>query len=140
MDDIIIHEVRYMNDSHDQAVASITYVPINGNEPFSYFVVLNREDDAPIHKYIVNKIRLGEIEIQPCYAISSEVKASNCRSKRDSLLAETDKYMTIDYPITEECRAAFREYRQALRDITEQEGFPDNVIWPVMPEIVKSSR
>jgi len=25
-------------------------------------------------------------------------------------------------------------YRQALRDVTEQVGFPDNVTWPLAPE------
>ena len=25
-------------------------------------------------------------------------------------------------------------YRQALRDVTDQVGFPDNVTWPIAPE------
>ena len=31
-------------------------------------------------------------------------------------------------------RAAWLEYRQALREIPEQSGFPSNVIWPSEPE------
>ena len=27
----------------------------------------------------------------------------------------------------------YREYRQQLRDITDQEGYPRDVIWPVKP-------
>jgi hypothetical protein len=27
----------------------------------------------------------------------------------------------------------WREYRQALLDIPEQEGYPDTVVWPKMP-------
>jgi hypothetical protein len=29
---------------------------------------------------------------------------------------------------------AMAEYRQALRDITSQEGFPYDVTWPTKPE------
>ena len=28
-----------------------------------------------------------------------------------------------------------RLYRQALRDLPEQEGFPQEILWPEMPEI-----
>ena len=30
---------------------------------------------------------------------------------------------------------AFTVYRQNLLDITEQEGFPHNVVWPTKPEV-----
>lgn len=31
-------------------------------------------------------------------------------------------------------QAEFIEYRQALLDVPQQEGFPENIIWPVKPE------
>ena len=40
------------------------------------------------------------------------------RENRNVLLAETDKYMNPDYPITDEQREEMRVYRQALRDAT----------------------
>ena len=30
--------------------------------------------------------------------------------------------------------AKIKAYRQALRDVPSQEGFPDNVVWPEEPE------
>ena len=51
------------------------------------------------------------------------------RTKRLKLLQETDYMGNSDYPITNE----WREYRQALRDITEQ-GNPFDIIWPNKPE------
>lgn len=60
------------------------------------------------------------------------------RAERDRLLAETDWTQVLDAPISAECREAFRVYRQALRDIPEQEGFPESVVFPVMPKVEKA--
>lgn len=60
------------------------------------------------------------------------------RAERDRLLVETDWTQVLDAPISAESREAFRVYRQALRDIPEQEGFPESVVFPVMPEVVKA--
>lgn len=55
------------------------------------------------------------------------------RAERDDLLNETDwivvKYLDIGTLVPQE----WSEYRQALRDITEQAGFPGNVDWPTEP-------
>ena len=51
------------------------------------------------------------------------------REERDRRLAATDWRATIDYPGDDQ--AAWLEYRQALRDITEQD--PENVTWPEEP-------
>lgn len=52
------------------------------------------------------------------------------RTKRDKLIAETDFYMLPDAP---KAPAGLEEYRQALRDITEQLGFPFDIEWPIKP-------
>ena len=51
------------------------------------------------------------------------------RHKRDAYLRQTDIYAWADREMPEEIRV----YRQALRDIPSQEGFPRNVTWPVQP-------
>ena len=51
------------------------------------------------------------------------------REERDRRLAATDWRATIDYPGDDQ--AAWLEYRQALRDVTEQD--PENVTWPEEP-------
>lgn len=55
--------------------------------------------------------------------------AAAIRNKRDSLLAETDWMALSDNTLTE----AWATYRQQLRDISDQEGFPYSVIWPAKP-------
>jgi len=52
------------------------------------------------------------------------------RGKRDSLLKETD-WMVL--PDSSQPSQAWLDYRQALRDIPQQEGFPSNVVWPIKP-------
>lgn len=56
--------------------------------------------------------------------------AESVRSQRNTLLAETDWMALSDNTLTPEWAA----YRQALRDITEQVGFPENVTWPTQPQ------
>lgn len=66
---------------------------------------------------------------------TTEQKAAAIRAKRDALLAETDliiiRCAEAGEPVPEEWKA----YRQALRDVPEQAGFPDAVSWPEKPAI-----
>lgn len=55
----------------------------------------------------------------------TEIKAAEVRKTRDYLLSQTDKYMTIDYPISVEEREMYKLYRQYLRDIPLNETFPN---------------
>ena len=61
-----------------------------------------------------------------------ETLATEARGKRDKLLTKSDKYALSDYPITEDQRDLVATYRQALRDVPEQEGFPYEIVWPVL--------
>lgn len=67
-----------------------------------------------------------------------EQLASEVRVQRDKLLLETDWTQVLDAPIDTDTREAYRAYRQALRDIPEQEGFPHSVVWPELPAKVKA--
>lgn len=51
------------------------------------------------------------------------------RAKRNKLLAETDYLALSDTTLSSDMAA----YRQALRDVTSQAGFPSNVTWPTKP-------
>jgi hypothetical protein len=61
--------------------------------------------------------------------MTAEDAAQNVRDRRDHLLQETD-WMALSDVVMEPYWA---EYRQQLRDITAQEGFPFNVVWPTKP-------
>ena len=57
-------------------------------------------------------------------------KASLVRNKRSALLLQSDWTQVLDAPVD---RQAWSTYRQALRDITNQPGFPLEVTWPQQP-------
>lgn len=61
--------------------------------------------------------------------LPTEDASRNVRGYRDSLLQQTDWMALSDTTMTPEWAA----YRQALRDVTAQEGFPFSVVWPVKP-------
>lgn len=60
-----------------------------------------------------------------------EKLADDIRTHRGMLLSETDFYMLQDAP---PAPTGMAEYRQALRDITDQPGFPETVEWPKLPD------
>lgn len=62
--------------------------------------------------------------------------AETARQKRNSLIVSTDYLLMTDYPIDEETRQAVIEYRQNLRDVPQQDGFPTDIIWPVLDESI----
>jgi hypothetical protein len=54
------------------------------------------------------------------------------REKRDLKLKNSDWTQVSDAPVDQ---AAWATYRQALRDIPSQAGFPNEVTWPTEPEV-----
>ena len=67
------------------------------------------------------------------------VITAQARAQRDKLLADCDWTQVLDAPIDSATREAYRAYRQALRDIPDQEGFPGTITWPELPTITKAS-
>ena len=61
---------------------------------------------------------------------SNDDKAAAVRSKRNTLLKETDHYGLSDVTMPTEMAS----YRQALRDVPQQSDFPATVTWPTKPE------
>lgn len=54
------------------------------------------------------------------------------RAQRAQKLQESDWTQLADVPLSDDDRAAWATYRQALRDITNQDD-PFVIIWPVAP-------
>ena len=60
----------------------------------------------------------------------NEERASSVRNTRNQLLKESDWTQISDATVNKDI---WLSYRQELRDITIQEGFPFNIIWPTQP-------
>jgi hypothetical protein len=63
-------------------------------------------------------------------AIKDAEQAKSVRQSRSDRLADCDWTQVADSPVD---KAAWATYRQALRDITTQNGFPWTVTWPDAP-------
>ena len=60
-----------------------------------------------------------------------EQKAQAIRAERNRLLEETDWVVLEDSPVRD--KEPWKRYRQALRDLPQQKGFPFTITWPKKP-------
>jgi hypothetical protein len=80
-------------------------------------------------KYVIGPI-FNNKEDEEAYRLKIDTQASeSIRSTRNSLISKSDWMGCSDVIMSDE----WRQYRQELRDITTQEGFPHNVEWPEEP-------
>jgi hypothetical protein len=75
---------------------------------------------TPLPQVIENTLSLEELEAQ-------------IRQRRNAGLQQSDWTQVNDVNLTTVEIDAWKAYRQALRDLPAQEGFPSNVIWPLPP-------
>ena len=64
------------------------------------------------------------------------IKATEIRTLRDKFLASSDWTQLPDTAVDKE---AWGMYREELRDITRQKGFPSEVVWPEAPSLLKKA-
>lgn len=81
------------------------------------------------YQMVLEAIADGQPVLDPP-APTTEQLALEARAERNQLLAASDWTQVADAPVDQ---AAWATYRQALRDITTQTGFPENVTWPAQP-------
>ncbi|WP_420885022.1 phage tail assembly chaperone [Alloalcanivorax xenomutans] len=65
--------------------------------------------------------------------LSEEQLATAARRHRNGLLRGCDWTQVPDSPLGESERQEWQMYRQALREVPEQEGFPTEINWPASP-------
>ena len=79
-------------------------------------------------------VGMSEMEVEQAYDGSwyvkgyapekpTEQKESEIRAVRNQYLKQTDEFMIVDYPITEEERELYKQYRVYLRDYTLSENW-----------------
>ena len=62
--------------------------------------------------------------------VATQTQSDNVRQHRNALLSSTDWSQVADSPVNKETWAT---YRQALRDVPTQNGFPWEIVWPTQP-------
>jgi len=113
----------------DDLLASYDVYPYTRPTPAEYDSLAWRLiDDAFVQDADGNWSLPYKLEAKP----QADAEA-NVRSHRGNLLAESDWIVTKSLEAGEPVPDAWASYRQALRDITAQEGFPYQVTWPTKP-------
>lgn len=89
---------------------------------------------------LMRKFSITEEKYNPEDEMTDEELDARVRMRRDSLISRTDFYVQPDYPSDPDGLEAVKVYRQALRDIPEQSGFPRNVQWPSLPSALSRDK
>lgn len=132
-----IDGVAHNSDSFsaDANIHAIQWYGANGEVEYKDSTPNKEITDLSDFQYLIDhhaEVHQASIDAQAeedAYWATSEGAAAQIRQRRDDLLAGTDWWCTTDRTPTPEQLA----YRQALRDITEQTGFPDFVVFPTKP-------
>ncbi len=89
-------------------------------------------DDNKLFEFTI--VEMSESEVDDCASRAVTVEAENklgaLRKQRDRLIAETDYWGLSDTPAMTQAQ---QDYRQALRDITDNYTGLDDVVWPTKP-------
>ena len=79
-------------------------------------------------------VRITDAEVMELRKPTVEQLSAEARARRDTLLSSCDWTILSDAPLTTAKKNAWKAYRQALRDIPSQPGFPNDIQWPSIPE------
>tara|TARA_B100001250_G_scaffold353188_1_gene326369 strand:- start:534 stop:839 length:306 start_codon:yes stop_codon:yes gene_type:complete len=90
--------------------------------------------NASIGDYV--ELNDTEIDLKEEKLAFAKEKLRNFDLERKKILEKTDKYVLIDYPISEEEKQEVIVFRQKIRDLSKQEDYPD-VLIPTKPGCIK---
>jgi len=134
-----VRDVKRLEEGSDQRFQCIVDLTMNGaTEAVGY--IADKDDVAETGQWVYAQIMNGEAgEIEdytPPAPPTAEYLAEMARNERGSRLRYLDTILTNPLRwagYTEEQQTVIAKYRQDLLDITDQEGFPANIVWPQSP-------
>ena len=121
--------MQYVRYNPDNTIAASATWPAPGMVKVDFEVV--RGYDGKLYEK-------GKEPVKPQSEVEAEAFAA-LRAERDKRLADTDYMVMPDYPIDAEKLDAVKAYRQALRDLPQQDGAPwidGDVPWPVIQDMM----
>lgn len=99
------------------------------------FAPITKWDEMDLPLLSVPSGLTGEIDTTITPTPNTPVTEDVAIRARNIRLLETDWTQLPDVPLTAEQKSAWATYRQALRDVPSQPGFPANINWPVLAGI-----
>lgn len=113
-------------------------IDFNNNGEYETVTYCARPNGGGLCDNIINDILNNKFEGKitnykyPTAAELKQEKIKEIKAERDGLLAQSDWTQLPDVPDTTKVKWA--NYRQKLRDVPTQKGFPDNIVWPIKPK------
>ena len=127
-------ELRYMREGHAPVLVAAP-LPRVGQRladvvaAYAPLAVWEAEEAAFVDVEVGASGEVALVISQPVADLAAQVRA-----ERDLRLMQTDWIYLPDVTPPQDI-AAWEAYRQALRDVPQQVGFPEEVVWPVGPLI-----
>ena len=129
-----VKNIQWANQEHTVINCEVDFEHVNFEE-WTVFSAVSSGDLPHTHQIFAECVagQWGPIAeyVAPPPPTNEEV-AAQVRAERDRLLAQTDWTQAADVP--QAIKDKWAPYRQALRDVPQQAGFPMNVTWPTKPE------
>lgn len=120
----VVNGVSFSKGSTEEDARANGLVPIVGDEP-----TYNSERERLAGpQYVIDGAQVNRVFTVE--AIPDAEKAGQVRAERNDKLKDCDWTQVADAPVDQ---AAWAAYRQALRDVTAQAGFPWTIDWPTIP-------
>ena len=138
--------VEFTNPTTNKLTNLTVSIPIKSDNTYPVGDELDTYVNSILTNYLtpyVNDVsNLNDIQnlVQPTDMVTTEKMAIHkLNSTRSVIFRLTDFTQLPDAPeyITPELKSNWATYRQAIRDLPTQSGWPINVVWPIPPTAVK---
>ena len=136
-----IREVRTHGNDTSTYFCKLTFTYEN-DPPEEVKYVARASDNAETGRWVYQQIVAGNFEgkiIDMPEGVDAhsglpppDTSVEDTRIERDKRLAATDWTQNADIP--QATKDKWTPYRQALRDVPQQPGFPKNIVWPTPPQ------
>jgi hypothetical protein len=129
---LVEHAQTEAHAFYHRDVESVAFTPLSWTGSMRDLIM----EDIPHYNPSFEKLEESWVETEESRTrvltvveLTETEKAEQVLAKREELLAATDINALSDRVMPD----ALIKYRQALRDITDQEGYPNSVVWPIAP-------
>jgi hypothetical protein len=125
---------KFVDEACTRVDMIVKFVEMPNEVPFT----ATPDDVMPYGVELLNRALSGEAgPVAPWEPLPYEVVANMVKDHRLNLLEQSDYIDLASYRATKspEHLAAWDFYRQQLRDVTSQSGYPYEVVWPTKPTI-----
>lgn len=127
----VVRNPKWANAEHTAIDCEVDFDDLK--QEFVPFTALQAGDTDHGHEIFAKCVagEFGDVQEYQPYTPTAEQKAEEVRLDRNIMLLESDWTQAADVP--QATKDKWMAYRQALRDITSQAGFPWDVTFPQKP-------